>query len=134
MSIISKAREFRAQFVKLRDMATDEMSLEVPNLYPIWREAVEYVVGERVLYNDILYKVITAHTSQSDWTPDVAVSLFAKVLIPDENVIPEWEQPDSTNAYMTGDKVTHNGKTWISTVDNNVWEPSVYGWEEIESA
>lgn len=69
---------------------------------------------------------------QADWTPDVSSSLFAKVLIPDENVVSEWEQPDSTNPYMTGDKVTHNGKTWISTCDNNVWEPGVYGWTEEE--
>lgn len=131
MSIISEAREFRAQFVKLREMATDEMSLKVPNLYPMWREAVEYVVGERVLHNDILYKVLQAHTSQADWAPDVAPSLFAKVLIPDENVIPEWEQPDSTNPYMTGDKVTHNGKIWVSIVDNNVWEPEIFGWEAV---
>jgi hypothetical protein len=129
MSIISEARELRAQFVKLREMATDEMSLQVPNLYPVWVEGVEYVVGERVLHNDILYKVITAHTSQPDWTPDVAVSLFAKVLIPDENVIPEWEQPDSTNAYMIGDKVMYGGKTYVSIVDNNVWSPDAYGWQ-----
>ncbi len=131
MNRIDEARVLRAQFVKLREMATDEMSLQVPNLYPIWKEDVAYTVGERVLYNDILYKVLQAHTSQADWTPDVAASLFAKVLIPDENVIPEWEQPDSTNPYMTGDKVTHNGKTWVSTVDSNVWEPSVFGWDEI---
>ena len=30
-----------------------------------------------------------------------------------------------------GDKVTNNGKTWQSTTDNNVWEPGVYGWEEV---
>ena len=69
------------------------------------------------------------HTSQSDWTPDVAHSLFAEVLIPDSEVIPEWVQPDSTNPYQTGDKVTHNGSTWVSTIDNNVWEPGVYGWD-----
>ena len=131
MSIISEARQFRAQFLKLREMATDEMSLQVPNLYPVWRMGVEYALNDRVLYNDVLYKVITAHTSQEDWTPDVAVSLFAKVLIPDENVIPEWEQPDSTNPYMTDDKVVHNGKTWVSIVDNNVWEPGTFGWDEI---
>ena len=131
MSIISEARELRAQFIKLREMATDEMSLQVPNLYPTWKAEVEYALNDRVLYGDVLYKVITAHTSQTDWTPDVSHSLFVKVLIPDENIIPEWVQPDSTNPYMTGDKVTHNGKTWVSTVDNNVWEPSVYGWEEI---
>ena len=89
-------------------------------------------VGDRVLYNDVLYKVITAHTSQETWTPTDAPSLFAKVLIPDEDVIPEWEQPDSTNPYMTGDKVSHNGKTWVSTINNNVWEPGVYGWDTVE--
>lgn len=62
--------------------------------------------------------------------PNVASSLFAKVLIPDENVIPAWEQPDSTNPYMIGDKVMHNNKYWISIMDANVWEPGVYGWEE----
>ena len=42
-------------------------------------------------------------------------------------------QPDSTNPYAKGDKVTHNGKTWQSTTDNNVWEPGVYGWEEVHT-
>lgn len=132
MSIISEARELRAQFVKLREMATDEMSLQVPNLYPIWREEMDYVVGERVLYNDVLYKVLQAHTSQADWTPDVATSLFAKVLIPDEDIIPEWEQPDSTNGYMIGDKVMYNGLVYVSIVDNNVWTPDAYGWEVVD--
>jgi hypothetical protein len=132
MSIISEARKHRAQFVKLRDIATDEMSLQVPDLYPKWEVEVNYIAGERVLYNDVLYKVLQSHTSQSGWTPDTAASLFAKVLIPDVNVIPEWEQPDSTNAYKTGDKVTYNGKTYVSIVDNNVWAPDTYGWEVIE--
>lgn len=126
-----EAKAFINSIVKLRGLATDEMSLQVPNLYPTWKENVEYAVGDRILHNEILYKVITAHTSQADWTPDVAPGLFAKVLIPDVDVIPEWEQSDSTNPYMTGDKVTHNGKTWVSIVDNNVWEPGAYGWDEI---
>jgi hypothetical protein len=57
--------------------------------------------------------------------------LFVKVLIPDEGIIPEWEQPDSTNPYMAGDKVTYNGKTYESIIDNNVWSPVEYGWKEI---
>jgi hypothetical protein len=126
-----EARLFIEAFVKLRKLATDDMSLQVPNLYPTWKIETNYSIGDRVLYNDVLYKVITAHTSQEVWTPDVAPSLFAKVLIPDETVIPEWEQPDSTNPYMIGDKVSHNGKTWVSAVDSNVWEPGVYGWEEV---
>ena len=134
MSIISEARKHRAQFLKLREMATDEMSLQVPNLYPEWRDGVEYVVGERVLYNNTLYKIITAHTSQETWTPDASPSLFAKVLIPDANIVPEWEQPDSTNPYMTGDKVMYNNKVYMSTIDGNIWAPDAYpaGWEVVE--
>lgn len=127
----SKTRAVVDALVKLRGLATDEQACEVAVLYPEWKEGVTYITGERVLYKEVLYKVLTNHASQADWTPDVAVSLFAKVLIPDENVIPEWEQPDSTNPYMIGDKVSHNGKIWVSNVDNNVWEPGVYGWDEV---
>lgn len=127
-----EAKLFIEALVKLRGLATDEMSLQVPNLYPTWKVETNYSVGDRVLYNDVLYKVITAHTSQKTWTPTDAPSLFAKVLIPDEDVIPEWKQPDSTNPYMAGDKVSHNGKTWVSTINNNVWEPGVYGWDTVE--
>ena len=133
MMTVSKTRAIVDALVKLRGLATDEQACEVPVLYPEWKDGMAYAAGDRVVYNDILYKVLTAHTSQADWTPDAAPSLFAKVLIPDVNVIPAWEQPDSTNPYMIGDKVTHNGKTWISTVDNNVWEPAYYGWQEINS-
>lgn len=126
----SEAKAFISALVTLRETATDEQALAVPVLYPAWRSGVNYAAGIRVLYNGTLYKVLTAHTSQDDWTPDAAPSLFAKVLIPDETIIPEWQQPDSTNPYGAGDKVTHNGKTWASDIDNNVWEPGVYGWTE----
>lgn len=124
-----EARLFIESFKKLRELVTDDISLQVPNLYPTWRIEVNYKVGERVLYNETLYKVLTEHTSQETWTPADAPSLFTQVLIPDENIIPEWVQPDSTNTYKIGDKVTHNDLTWVSTIDNNSWEPGVYGWE-----
>ena len=88
-------------------------------------------MGQRVLYDSVLYKVLQAHTSQADWTPVNAPSLFARVLIVDENVIPEWVQPDSTNPYMKGNRVTHNGITYESLIDNNVWEPGVIGTESL---
>ena len=117
---------------------TDEQALKVPTLYDEWSGGgVAYKTGKRVRYEGTLYKVLTDHTSQEDWTPEVAPSLFAKVLIEDPSIIPEWVQPDSTNAYMTGDKVTHNGKTYESLTDNNVWEPGATGsetlWKELTS-
>lgn len=109
---------------------TDEQALKVPTLYDEWNgDAYVYPEGKRVRFNGVLYKVLQNHTSQYGWTPDAASSLFAKVLIEDPNAIPEWVQPDSTNAYMTGDKVTHNGVTYESLVDNNVWEPGTTGTE-----
>ena len=126
-----QAEAFINAVVKLRNLVNDVQALEVPELYPAWKPEVNYEVGLRVLYNKVLYKVITSHTSQEDWTPELSPSLFAKVLIPDENIIYAWEQPDSTNAYAKGDKVYHNDKTWISIIDGNVWEPGVYGWEEV---
>lgn len=128
--------EVLAQMAKLAQkqamqITDDAEALEVQYLYPEWKSGKSYTAGYRVNYKDTLYKVLQDHTSQDDWTPDVAHSLFAKVLIPDANVIPEWEQPDSTNPYSKGDKVTHNGKMWESLVDNNVWEPGATGTESL---
>ena len=117
--------------LKLRSQATDEEAIEFIAIYPKWKSGKEYKVNDRVVYNGTLYRVISEHCAQPTWEPDAAVSLFAKILIPDNNKIYEWEQPDSTNPYSTGDKVSHNGKVWISIIDNNVWEPGVCGWEEI---
>ncbi|MCI6122430.1 MAG: hypothetical protein MR696_11765 [Lachnospiraceae bacterium] len=111
---------------------TDEQALSAQAIYPAWSgNGVIYTVDYKVLYDGTLYKCLQAHTSQAYWTPDTAPSLWAKVLITDPEVIAEWEQPDSTNPYSKGDRVTHNGKTWESLVDNNVWEPGVYGWTEV---
>ena len=126
-----QAQQLRNLLVKQADTLSDEEILNVPCFVEKWKAGISYVTGKRVKYNDVIYKVLQDHTSQEDWTPENAPSLFAKVLIPDENVIPEWEQPDSTNPYMTGDKVTHSGETWVSNVDNNVWQPGVYGWDKV---
>lgn len=111
--------------------ANDEAALTGKDLYPLWNETAIYKKDQRVRFDNVLYKCLQSHTAQATWTPTDAPSLWAKVLIPDPEVIPEWEQPESTNPYMKGDKVKHKGKTWSSTVDNNVWEPGVYGWTEV---
>ena len=132
MTLIEKARELRALIEKAVQSLDDKDALECVCLYEKWSgDSVQYTAGQRVQDDGILYTVLQAHTSQPDWKPAAAPSLFAKVLIPDPTVIPEWEQPESTNPYSKGDKVTHNGKTWVSDIDGNVWEPGVYGWTEV---
>lgn len=131
---IEKLKAMRKQVEINAADNTDAQALEVSTLYADWEtleEGYSLVVGDRVTYNDVLYNVITAHNVQSTWNPVDSPSLFAKVLIPDPEVIPEWEQPDSTNPYSKGDRVTHNEKTWESLVDNNVWEPGALGTESL---
>lgn len=102
-----------------------------------WASGNEYNSGDVVSYKNSLYKVVQSHTSQSDWTPDVVPALFTRVYEgayqeDGQTEIQEWVQPTGAHdAYQTDDVVTHNGSTWKSTVDNNVWEPSVYGWDEV---
>ena len=118
-----------------RQVTDDTEALSLQILYKQWDDQIGKTlkVGEYINYNKILYKVLQEHTVQEEWKPDVSPSLFAKVLIdPTGETILEWQQPDSTNPYMKGDKVTHNGITYVCDIDNNVWEPGVHGWSVVQ--
>lgn len=128
---LEAAQKIRAVMDTAAGMLTDEQALQVTALYPPWDAAKTYAVGDRVRYAGNLYRCLTAHTAQAAWTPTDAPSLWAKVLTDPSGAILPWVQPDSTNPYAKGDKVTHNGKTWESLVDNNVWEPGVTGTESL---
>ena len=105
-----------------------EIALEVPSLFEKWTVNKAVEVGERREYEGTLYEVVQAHTTQKNWTPDATPALWKEVA--PEGVIPEWKQPLGTHdAYQKGDKVLYNELVYVSIVDNNVWEPTVYGWE-----
>lgn len=125
----SKALILRRMIEQLSTTLADDAATDVPELFPAWATNTDYVVGDRRQYNGTLWKCIQAHHSQDDWTPDVAASLWART---SADEWPEWVQPTgASDAYMTGYKVSHNGKHWTSDVDNNVWEPGVYGWSAL---
>lgn len=125
-----RARELRALIEQATVSLNDEDALSGIELFPMWKTATSYAIDARVQYNDILYKCVQAHISQSDWTPDVTPALWTQVSLEEW---PEWKQPTGAqDAYAKGDKVTHNDIHWISDVDANVWEPGVYGWTQAE--
>ena len=126
---LEAARAVRAAMDAAGRLLTDEQALEAAAIYPAWDGEAAYEKDDRVRYGERLYRCLQAHQAQAGWTPTAAVSLWAKVLTSETGEALPWEQPESTNPSMKGDRVTHGGKTWVSTVDNNVWEPGVYGWE-----
>ena len=116
---------------QLLPVLTDTQAYTFRYLFPTFEIDKVYEVGERIIYEDKFYKVITTHTSQADWTPDVAVSLFVEISDPAIEY-PEFKKPYSAEtAYNTGDKITFEGNKYISTMDNNVCSPTEYpqGWE-----
>ena len=99
-------------------------------LFAEWEPGIAYAVGQLRRYGDTLYKCVQAHTSQADWMPPATPALWAVTSDPAEEW-PEWSQPlGAHDAYSAGDKVSHSGKHWTSSVDGNVWKPGVYGWTE----
>lgn len=114
----------------------DAVALTIQEFYDIWSAGVTYnTVGQYLQYKGVLYKVLQPHTSQETWTPDSAPSVYAKVLTdPSGETILDWVQPDSTNAYMTGDKVRFEGVVYESVMDNNIWSPADYpaAWRIVE--
>lgn len=133
MTLTELATKLRPLIERAAQSLDDADALEAVALFPLWKPKVEYKAGQKVQDKGILYTVLQDHTSQDGWAPDVAPSLFAKVLIPDPDIIPDWEQPSSTNPYMKGDKVRFEGDVYESLIDNNAWSPSAYpaGWKKV---
>ena len=126
----AEAIAYRSKIEAAASTMTDDNALKAVELFPMWQDGKAYAVGDRVRYNSTLYKCVQAHTAQADWTPDATPALWVAVSL-DE--YPEWVQPTGAHdAYNTGDKVSYNGKHYISTIDANTYAPDVYGWEVTE--
>ena len=124
-----KAKQLRALIESLAITLDDATALTGVELFPAWATDTAYAVGDRVQYNGTLYKCIQAHTSQDDWMPDATPALWVIISVEEW---PEWIQPTGAHdAYDKDAKVSHNGKHWKNTIDANVYEPGVYGWDEI---
>lgn len=128
----SYALKLRAMIEKASVSLDDSDALEAVELFPAWQIDTAYAVGIRVRDGEKLYRCEQSHTSQADWTPDATPALWTEVAKPGE--IPVWRQPSGAqDAYMSGDRVwfpDRDTDVWVSTVDGNVWQPGVYGWDK----
>lgn len=116
------------------DSATDDQALEMRPLYPEWQTGIEYTKGTFLQYDSILYRVLQDHTSQADWTPDKAVSLYVNVADPQDPYPPFKKPTGAHDAYSKGDWITFEEKHYRSKIDGNVYSPaeSPDSWELVE--
>ena len=137
MDRVQIAQQMHTAMRLVAEQQTDEATmLMLADLYVPWEVGKGYLTGKVVKYGanptgaTQLYKVLQEHTSQGDWPPDKAVSLYVRIADPAEEW-PEWVQPlGAHDAYPQGAKVSHQGKHWVSEIDANTYEPGVYGWAE----
>lgn len=125
----------RIAIVPMAADMTDAEAISTSTLWPEWSaDGVQYAVGAVVQHSGHLWRCAQAHSSQADWTPEAAASLWSRIDIAADG-IDVWTQPTGAhNAYNTGDKVHYPGKSdpvYVSTIDGNVWAPDAYpqGWQ-----
>lgn len=137
MNKLQMAEQFRKAVQYFAASLNEEKALEVATMFDPWVVGKAYSVGEYVTYgtNGVgdpqLYKVVQAHTSQADWTPNAVASLYDAIGL-DDGGYAVWSQPTGAHdAYNKGDIVNYNGTLYKSLMDGNVYSPEAYpaGWE-----
>lgn len=137
MDRLQAAEQLRKALQMFAASLTEDKALEVPAVFDGWQAGKAYTQGEYFTYgtNSVgdpqLYKVVQAHTSQADWTPDITPSLYTALGL-NETGYPLWAQPTGAHdAYNTGDIVDYNGTLYKSLIDGNIYAPNAYpqGWE-----
>ena len=132
---VTRARALRAIIEANAQTMEPTQAAESPELFPEWDgNGKPYKAGQILRHNGKLVKILQDHVSLPDWTPEKASGLFSELLTdPTGSTVLPWVQPDSTNGYKTGDRVTHSGKLWENTLEGmpNSWEPGVFGWTEV---
>lgn len=139
MDKLQMAEHFRKALQLFAATLDDEKAMTVATLYDAWQVGKAYAVNDLLTYgtNSVgdpqLYRVVQAHTSQDNWTPDVSASLYAVIGL-DDSGYPVWSQPTGAHdAYNKGDIVNYNGTLYRCLMDGNTYSPDAYpaGWEVV---
>lgn len=129
MNVLARTEQFRKCLQLFASSLNDELALEIPSVFDEWEVGKNYHVGNYLTYgvnavgDPQLYKVVSIHTSQTDWTPDKVPALYEALGL-DENGVPVWSAPSGAHdAYNTGDIVNYNGVIKKSLIDGNCTTP-----------
>lgn len=137
MTVLEQAYAIREAMDVAGAMLDEEMALECVRLYRPWEIEKAYKVGDYLTYgvNEVgdpqLYKVVQAHTSLANWTPDQNPALYEALGLDNEGY-PIWTRPTGAHdAYNAGDIVNYNDVLYKSLINGNTYSPDEYpaGWE-----
>ena len=113
---------------------SDGQALELDAMYPEYDETAKYGKGDITRDAGLLYRAVNNVNASPTHPADDGVN-WRLMDEPDEDGVFPWRQPyGKKDYYRKGAQVTHNGATWVSDVNKNVWEPGVYGWHQVESS
>ncbi len=102
----------------------DRDALKAPTLFTMWAEGKSYSADERVCYDGTLYRCVTAHTSQADWSPDKAVSLWTVVVADHAGTLEDPVPYNGNTALICGIYYVENSRIYKCIRDTEI---PVYG-------
>lgn len=129
MNVLARTEQFRKCLQMFAASLNEENALQIVAVFDPWEVGKTYHVGDYVTYGENavgdpqLYKVVSIHTSQADWTPDTVPAIYEPLGL-DENGVPVWSAPSGAHdAYNVGDVVNYNGTHYKSLIDGNCTTP-----------
>lgn len=104
---------------QINTLAVDDATeLRMVAYYPDWTAGTAYAVGDRLVYNGDLYKVLQAHTAQETWLPGTGTeSIYTRI---DEQHDGTKYDPIPYNGNMAleaGKYYNQSGKTYLCNRD-----------------
>lgn len=104
---------------------TDEEALENIALFPTWQSKIGTQVnqGERLYYDDKLFKVLQTHTPQDEWRPDTTASLYVQVVADDAGTIDNPIAFELNMELVDGKYYTEDGVKYlcVRSLAQSVW-------------
>ena len=112
---LKRAKQFRKMSMISADSLPDTQAAEVKTLYPVWKEGETVSIDARRYYppTDMLYKCSQAHTTQADWTPDVATSLWTPLDVEHTGTLEDPIPAVSGMEYVKGKYYSEDGTIYL---------------------
>lgn len=124
MSILDRARAMRAKYITLAQNAPDELlsSGDYLSVFdPLCGDGSLIPARSVRRHDGRLYRANVDCWDRADNSPNTAPTLWTQITLEEW---PDWVQPTGAHdAYSIGDKVTYNGKRYISQIDGNTTIP-----------